>query len=143
MSQESVEVVRRLFEIYNQRGIRALARDHWHPDIVWDVGPWAILLGGQRLWQGTEQAVAGFDELEAVMGRIFTEVLEVADAGEEVLLEVRVSGEGVGSGAAVDQIAWYAFRLEDGRVRHVRVFGDRSEALEAAGLREEDLKPAE
>jgi hypothetical protein len=35
------------FETYNRYGVRAVAEEHWHPDVEWHVGPWAVVLGGQ------------------------------------------------------------------------------------------------
>jgi len=41
MSQENVELIRHAFEAYNRHGVRTVARDYWHPDIEWEIGPWA------------------------------------------------------------------------------------------------------
>ena len=67
MSQENVEVIRHAFETYNRHCARTVARDYWHPDIEWEIGPWAIALGGQSHWRGAEQAIANFDELESLL----------------------------------------------------------------------------
>jgi hypothetical protein len=36
----------------------------------------------------------------------------------------------------IDGRFWYLFRLRDGKIFYLRLFGDEAEALEAAGLRE-------
>jgi hypothetical protein len=49
-----------------------------------------------------------------------------------VVAFVRVSGQGRASGAAVDaRSAWLA-RVGDGKVTHLRLYRDRSEAVAAA-----------
>ena len=136
MSQENVEVIQHAFETYNRHGARTVARDYWHPDIEWEIGPWAIALGGQSHWRGAEQAIANFDELESLLGRFTMEVLDTAEGRDEVFVEARLHGEGLESGAGVDQRFWYAMRVEGSRVRRIRIFDNRAEALEAAGLRE-------
>ena len=136
MPQEELDFVRQGFETYNRCGIRAVARDFWHPDVEWEAGPWASALGVPARVRGHEEAIAAFEEAESALGRIKVDVLGVVDGSEAVLAEVRLHGEGTESGASVDQRFWYAIEMEDGRQRRIRVFGDRAEALEAVGLRE-------
>jgi ketosteroid isomerase-like protein len=136
MSQENVEIVRQGFETYNRRGVRAVAQDYWHQNIEWELGPWAVPLGGQTHLRGREQVIAAFDELESILGGFEVEVIDVAEGREEVLAEVRLRGEGAESRAAVDQRFWYAIRFEGSRQRRIRLFRDRAEALAAVGLRE-------
>jgi ketosteroid isomerase-like protein len=45
-------------------------------------------------------------------------------------------GRGKGSGVVVEMPpCWQVYRLRDGRAVRIEVYGDRDEALEAAGLR--------
>jgi len=135
MSQENVEVARGFFDTFNRKGVRGLARDSWHPDVIWEVPPeWGILAGGECVWCGAERAMTGLEDLEGQLGRIHVEVDEAIDAGDEVVMMARASGEGAQSGAAVDATLHYAVQVEDGRIRRVRVFSERREALEAVGL---------
>src|SRR4051812_47842496 len=57
---------------------------------------------------------------------------------ERVLVFVRVSVTGTGSGAHVANRVAHVLTLRDRQVVRVRVFADREEALEAAGLSEQD-----
>ena len=56
------------------------------------------------------------------------------DCGDEVLLFVRVRGQGSHTGIPLDVQIAQLVTLRDGKVVRVKVFPDRDEALEAAGL---------
>ena len=59
------------------------------------------------------------------------------DLGSRVLVLVRFSGRGKGSGAPVTNfVGANLFTFEDGKVVRLVLYSDRDEALEAAGLRE-------
>jgi hypothetical protein len=67
MPQDHVEIARQGFETYNRSGVSAVAEEHWHPDIEWHVGPWAVVLGGRTQFRGREAGIAAIRELEAIM----------------------------------------------------------------------------
>ena len=136
MSRENVQNVRQGFETYNRLGIRAVARDFWHPAVEWEPGPWGAALGFPPRVRGHEEAISAFEEAESALGRLRVDVLDVLEGPEAVLAEVRLHGEGTESGAPVDQRFWYAIQMEAGRQKRIRVFGERGEAGEAVGLRE-------
>jgi ketosteroid isomerase-like protein len=114
MSQDNVEIARQGFETYNRYGVRAVAEQHWHPDVEWHVGPWAVVLGGQTQFRGREAGIAAIHELEAVMGVFTADVLDAVQGPEGVFVAVRLHGKGAGSGAAVDQRFWYAIEVDEG-----------------------------
>jgi ketosteroid isomerase-like protein len=58
-----------------------------------------------------------------------------ADAGDDVVVQVREKGQGR-SGAAVERRLGNVYTLRDGKIVRVRLFGSWNEALEAAGLSE-------
>jgi uncharacterized protein len=55
---------------------------------------------------------------------------------ERVLVLVRVHAEGKGSGVPVELRNAHEFTIRDGMLVRFKVYGDRAEALEAAGLSE-------
>jgi ketosteroid isomerase-like protein len=130
----SVEIARRGFETYNRYGIRAVAEQHWHPEVEWHVGPWAVALGGQAEFHGREAGIAAFDELEALTGQFRADVLDAEEGPKGVFVAVRLHRKGAGSGAPVEQHFWYAIEMEGRWERRIRVCGDPLEALEAAGF---------
>ena len=61
---------------------------------------------------------------------------EVLDLGDRILATVHLRGHGSGSGVPVGLQLFSLYKLRRGLVVWQQDFGDRSEALEAAGLRE-------
>jgi ketosteroid isomerase-like protein len=61
----------------------------------------------------------------------------VIDAGDQVVVVHYERGRGKGSGVEVEHRVANVFDLRDGRVIRKRPFANRSEALAAAGLREQ------
>jgi ketosteroid isomerase-like protein len=137
MSLENVELVLAAFETYNRHGMRTTAAKYYHPAVEWQMSPsWAIVLADKTVWRGREEVIAAYDEVESTLGRMFADVFDVVDAGDEVLVGFRATGEGIASGAPVADRLWFACRVKDGLVDRVRMFESRPEALEAVGLRE-------
>ena len=64
------------------------------------------------------------------------EVEELTDLGEHVLARVHEYGRGAGSGVEVDRQLFQLFQLRDQKIVRLRMFEDRHDALEAAGLTE-------
>jgi ketosteroid isomerase-like protein len=59
---------------------------------------------------------------------------ELIDAGDQVVAFVRVHGRGKGSGAAVDARIAQVWTIRSERAIRLEYYGDRTEALKAAGL---------
>ncbi len=62
--------------------------------------------------------------------------MEFIDAGDHVVALVRLSGKGEGSGVNVELATYHVLTFRDGKVARRRLYTDRAEALEAAGLSE-------
>jgi ketosteroid isomerase-like protein len=74
---------------------------------------------------------------EAFPNNVF-EVEEVVDAGDDrILLLFHLSGKGGISGAQIQQRAGGLYSFKSGMITRARAFSTKSEALEAAGLREQ------
>ena len=132
MSRENVEVVRRGFEAYARGDTETLLR-LVDPEIEWKQVEEPAAVHGPRA--GLE-SVARWDE---TWDDLAISVEEYIDAGENVVAVVRSKGRGKASGVAVEQVSYQVFTVRDGRVVRMREYGpgERAEALEAAGLREE------
>ena len=61
---------------------------------------------------------------------------ELMDMGDMMLATIQYTGHGSGSGIPIDVPLFQLFRLRNGLIVWQKDFSDRSEALEAAGLRE-------
>jgi ketosteroid isomerase-like protein len=61
---------------------------------------------------------------------------EIVGRGDAVVVTLLYDGIGRGSGLRIDGRLWYLIKLRDGKIAYLRLYADRSEALEAAGLSE-------
>jgi ketosteroid isomerase-like protein len=61
---------------------------------------------------------------------------ETRDLGDKVLVLGRMQTRGRGSGVPVDEGMASVHEFRDGKIRRVRVYFDRAEALKAVGLDE-------
>jgi ketosteroid isomerase-like protein len=126
MSQANVEVVRRLFESY-ERGDYAEAAECLAPDVVYEVGQELPALGRAAVRAMWERWDSTWEELETVPE-------ELVDAGDQVLVTVKYSARGRGSGIKYEERLFDVYTFADGKCVHKREFRDRAEAAAAAGL---------
>jgi ketosteroid isomerase-like protein len=129
MSQENVEVVRRMWEAFLRRDFdQALAA--FHPDIEWD---------GTNLPDGTisrgHQAIIDHSARWFGMWEDWTiELGEFVDVGDDVVVFIRERGRSK-TGIDMDERHAEVYTLEEGRIVRRRGFSDTTQALEAVGLR--------
>ena len=134
MSQENVEVVRRMVEVQFGSG------DAFDLGLVADDFEW-VLTGtpfeGRSVWRGREEWVEfvrlwtqGFDDFSF-------QVVRSIDAGDDrVVVLLHQSATGKESGVPVEWDNGIVCELRDGRVVRSTNYLSHDEALEAAGLSE-------
>jgi ketosteroid isomerase-like protein len=136
MSQENVEVVRRLVALISQ-GDEAVW-DELPPEFVFD---FSRRLLNPFVVRGRDEVLA-FAESEGEMwegGHLDWQPKELIDAGDKVLALVRVSGRGKASGVEVEAYTWSVWTFRDGEPVEMTYFGDgRAAAFEAVRLSEQD-----
>jgi ketosteroid isomerase-like protein len=132
MSQENVEIVRRSLDHWNETGGESLW-ELFDPDIEFVLDPPAFLAGTYR---GRVQVDGLIAHLAALFDEFRYEVDELLPAGDLVVSLGGVRGRGVLSGVSDVRKGWSVWELREGRVVRVRMYSDREEALQAAGLRE-------
>src|SRR4051812_5909906 len=125
MSQENVEVVRRVFayEIYGV-GDRAEAEAIFDPDVVMNTTNEGSFHGLDAMRDEFARWASAFEELEVTAE-------EFIDAGDRVLVTEYHRGRGRTSGVEVDARFYEVYTLRDGKVVRVDEYVDRAEALEA------------
>ncbi len=131
MSQENVEIVRRLIEAWNsnEQGEAIAILD---PGVVIDATRRRVNPKTYAGRQGMRRMLADTHE---VWQEFRMEPDEVLDAGDRVVAIGRWVGKGKDSGIEVQQPVADVFTLHDRRVIRLELgFTDRAEALEAAGL---------
>ena len=132
MSQENVETVRRLYA--DPRGLTAATNETVAPEAEFDftaVYPdKPILRGVDEFRRFRDIGPFGGSPIHFEPERFF----DVDD--ERVLVFVRVTATGQESGVPVEIRAAHECTIRDGLLVRFKVYVDRAEALEAAGLRE-------
>ena len=136
MSQENVEVVRRVTQVWNQGGWEAVIEEglldpdiEYHDDKKWPEARSAF---------GATALVERFVEVMEVLGKdAEVEVEELFDCGEDrVTMIFRFRGEASASGIHHEYRWGYDCRVRDGQLNFIQAYLDPQEALEAAGLSE-------
>ena len=135
MSQETVEVVRRLLEAFNRRDASAAAH-LWTADGEWR----PAYIGGGLLegavFRGPKGAVEFVELQSETWESVVAEPVDVRDLGDTVLVEVHLSAVGRGSRVPVERVTWNVFEVIDGRAASGTVYTSKDQALKAVGLEE-------
>jgi ketosteroid isomerase-like protein len=130
MSQENVERIRDAYAAFNRSDFEGVGRA-FHPDAEWR--PYLGIVEGSvhrgrdailKMWQGLQESFGG---------TFRTDVLELVDCGDQVVIVVEAHARGSGSGAEVRQSWAQLATLEDGLIVRVEPYPDRAAALAAAG----------
>jgi ketosteroid isomerase-like protein len=133
VSQENVERVRRLLSAFDRADYEA-ALDALDSEIEWQVPPGIAI--GREVYRGRDEVQKGFAEWLAAWDTHRFEPKEMLDHGDHIVVGGMQIGRGRGSGVEVRLPTFHVFTLRDGKVTRHRSYRDRSEALEAVGLRE-------
>src|SRR5215211_4808804 len=134
MSQENVEIVRRIY-------CRTLKLD---PDLLAGL---AELATSDTVFDFTDaypdgDVVNGLEGVRQIAANWPWEALHFVPErfldvdGRRVLVFVRATATGMGSGVPVERRTAHECTFSDGSLVHFKVYSDREKALEAAGLRE-------
>ena len=131
MSRETVEIVRRSVEAYASGDIEA-ALAPYDPDVVFDPSSsrpeGGVYHGPQGVLEGVQVWIGNWAEYHF-------EVEEITDAGDRVLMTIREFGRSARSGIEVTQHTFWVQTMRNGKIVRAALFTDRSQALDAAGLR--------
>jgi uncharacterized protein len=135
MSQENIELVRRMLDIYNERSFAENA-ELIDPEIVWDLSRVELPEGAS--YTGRLELSGFVETWEEGFESEHVEAEEILDAGDRVVVLVRHRGRGRFSGIDVDQTYAMVWTLRDGRAARMDLYPTRAQALEAVGLSEQD-----
>ena len=135
MSGTNVELVRLGIDATNRRDLATLEA-MWTED-----GEFRSTFAASegRVFRGQQRFRDFFDALDEVFDDIRLEVGEITDVDEDRLIAVlRTSGRGKGSGVNVEQRNWTVWTFVDSKIARIDSYMNRTEALEAVGLSEQD-----
>jgi ketosteroid isomerase-like protein len=136
MSQENVEIVERAVAAVNDRDI-----DGYLACCTEDIQLQTPLTPIEGTYEGSEGIRRYFADLRDAGRdfRITIDRLETVGADRVIgFLRLNMSGRASGISPGGDIPATNVWDLADGKIKRVRVFLDRREALEAVGLSEQD-----
>jgi len=132
MSEEKVEVVRKVYERWSEGDFRASA-DLLDTHVL-------LVLHSEFPEAGTylgNEAVAAYTrDLLKTNRHLTQEAEEIIAAGDSVVVGVRQRGVGRASGVPTEMHFFTLWTLRGRKVIRIESFRERAEALEAAGLRE-------
>jgi ketosteroid isomerase-like protein len=131
MSEENVEIVRRAITAINERDVEAyLALCNSDFELINQFAP---IEGSYRGEQGIRSFFEAINEGTARLEMEVERLRPLDDNRVLGYLTLRMESE---RGYQQTQALTNLYELEGGKLSRVRVFSDRAEALEAAGLRE-------
>ena len=134
MSQENVELVRRVNNLFNAKEVEQaldLVGEDFEMDWTNSIGPLKGVYRGRR---GVLELWTSFlDAWESVRWDP-QEIIEVDEEHLLVINHVRMRGRG--SGVDVEATAAQLWTFTDGEARRIKLYQSKADALEAAGLRE-------
>ena len=132
MSQENVEVVRRMLQAFADGGLNAMA-EFWDPDIDWRAAEGALddvgeMHGPVAVRRYIQDWIDTFDDFSVVAE-------ELRDVGDDRVLAIqRVNGRAKLSGTETDLRYAVVNTVRDGKVVRGREYLSLDQALEAVGL---------
>ena len=132
MSQENVEIVRRIYARWAP-GSSPADSNLLHPDIEW-VNPSYALEPGIRT--GIEAFTSITEGLDETIGDFRMDVERFIDARDRVVVIATMRGRGSASDVEIERRHGSVWTIRDGKAVRFQWFYEPDEALEAAGLRE-------
>lgn len=136
MSQEEVEIVRRLVDAWNRQDAESILA-LIHPEAEYVNAPSAVEPGIRR---GRDELVAVMRKQWEILSDASQEIDHFHDRGETIITESRVSRTMPGSDVRISNPLLISWRFRDGKLIRVEQLGGGatfSDARKAAGLPEQ------
>jgi ketosteroid isomerase-like protein len=138
MSEETLDVVRRFYENWSSENLDGLLECS-HAEIEFD---WSA---SRSPFRGVYLGHEGFRRFWIEQGDVWEEfrleIVEAIEIGRDRVVTVTVArGRGQESGISLEGRGAVLWDVRDGKVLRGKLFQSREEALEAAGLSEQDAQ---
>jgi ketosteroid isomerase-like protein len=134
VSEENVELVRRLYEVVDDAGLEEAVIEFRHPDV--EVVPalegpeGSIIRGRDGVREFARRWMTTFEDFQVEPERF------VDSGGDMVVVYVRDRGRIQGSDAEIDARLLHVWTLTGRKIVRWQLFTEERQALEAAGLSE-------
>jgi ketosteroid isomerase-like protein len=132
MSEENVEIVRRMFELFKRGDVEGVA-EFMSDDVLCITSP---TQPDAQVFRGRAEFVAYGRSWLEVFDEYEVDTTEFLDRGDHVVVVGHVRARGRSSGAVIEDDDAWLYRLSNGQVVEYRECGTKAQALEAAGLAE-------
>ncbi len=128
MSQENVDLVRRLYSAIGGPELDEVAEEIWDAEIQWHASElFGVLHGREAVLRQIADWTDSFENWQVTAE-------ELIDAGEQVVGVTHQRGSGSTSGADMDARFAIVFTIRANRIVRVCEYPNRAEALKAVGL---------
>jgi ketosteroid isomerase-like protein len=133
MPRENSEIVLQQIEAANRRDIDAVAA-LVSPEVEWEDA--VFFSEPVRVYRGRAEFREWVNRVLEPWKSLHLEAEEITEAGDDrVLVGTLITARGKGSGVETRIRVWVVIWIANGKITRRRVFLDRDDALEAAGLR--------
>jgi uncharacterized protein len=132
MSQENVEIVRRVFGYLDEGNFEALV-ELLDPDVEWIEDP---RIPGAVTRHGTEEARRYGESLSRYWESLDLKIEQCVERGDDVVVFSSIRAKARASGVELERPIYTVVNVRDGKLVRARWLSSESEALEAAGLSE-------
>jgi ketosteroid isomerase-like protein len=126
MSQEGVDLIRRVFAHTYTEGTYDEVLELYHPDLIYHPRPGDPEPAVHRGRDALRQLISGYVD---ALSEVTFDVLEVIDAGDYVIASTVLNGRGSASGAEVSEPYVFVYKFRDGLVVEGWEFKTKDEAL--------------
>ena len=126
MPEDSVGTVRSSYEAFHRRDLEEFLSYH-DPAVEFK----SLVLEVEGVYHGHEGMRAWWETVVDVFPDWMPQIEDAREAGDRVLLRVRVEGHDTGTGIDLDRHAWNVVEVHDGRITSSAFFRTEEEALEA------------
>jgi uncharacterized protein len=141
MSRANVKVVRRAYEAWNRQDLDAFL-SVVHPEAEWR-GPGDLFIGIEGVYRGHAGVREWWNAAKEPWRYFKSHVQRILAGGDKVVTVVRFEAVGKESGAKVElPFLTNVIELKDGLIVKFNSYYSLDEALDAAGLSEEDAQTA-
>ena len=132
MSQENVDLVRNVVEAWNRQDQDA-ALKFLSPDAELDASGRVL---NPDIYSGGDGFMRFRRDIADAWDRFDVEIEDLRESGDLVVVFVRSIGRGRASGIEIDLRSAWLVTVIDHKITRLRLYQQRDEALDAAGLRE-------
>ena len=137
MTQENVEIVRRVYDALGNRDARTILA-LYDPEVEFYFSPGTLAdhIGGGGTYRGHDGLRAFDRDLREAFEDFETNYKELLDAGERVVSVSQYRAQGRAGIEVEGPLQYGVWTVAEGKITRVAWFASRDEALEAAGLLE-------